>query len=522
ASFYRILSIDAFEISPREIAEIGNYSKKYNISLFESAEKIGNEKVKKITNLINKHLSLIQKESAGQILYYFLEETRLLENLINPKNTDAEKKALNISKFFDKIKSYEVDHPDANLFNIVDWLNISSELGESPLAADTDWNEINAVNILTVHSSKGLEFPVVFLVNLVSQRFPSPERHEQIPIPNELIKETLPAGDFHLEEERRLFYVGMTRAKDMLYLTASNYYGEGKRDKKLSPFVFEALGKLPGKQLLGKNLSFLDYKPQVQSTPSLAKEGPIHIDYLSYSHIETFRICPLHFKLKYILKIPSPPLAAASFGTSVHKALRQFYEEIKAGKKPTKDLILKSLEDNWVKEGFLDKKHENKFFRKGKKFLTDYFQKRFDKNNLPFVMEQSFTIPIGKDLKIGGIIDRVDVLSDGSIEIWDYKTGADVPTQKDVDHNLQLTFYALAASTLKETPFNKDPKNIRLTLYYFDGDKKITTTRTKSDLIKAKEEIIKIRNEIEKSDFRCKGGFLCQRCEYKTLCNKEN
>lgn len=79
------------------------------------------------------------------------------------------------------------------------------EVGESPSITDDDWQENKAVNILTVHSSKGLEFPVVFLVNLVNERFPSRERHEQIPTPEELIKEVLPKGDFHLQEERRLF-----------------------------------------------------------------------------------------------------------------------------------------------------------------------------------------------------------------------------------------------------------------------------------------------------------------------------
>ena len=108
-----------------------------------------------------------------------------------------------------------------------------------------DLKDRNAVNILTVHSSKGLEFKIVFLVNLVSDRFPTRERNEKIPLPDGIIKETVPFDtDFHLEEERRLFYVGMTRAKERLYFTAANYYGAGKRAKKISPFIYEALPKL--------------------------------------------------------------------------------------------------------------------------------------------------------------------------------------------------------------------------------------------------------------------------------------
>lgn len=519
-SFYRVLSMDFFDINPREIAVIGNYARKYNVSLFEAAEKSENKKVTEITDLVKKHLGLVRKETAGQILYYFLESTGLIKNLIDPKSNDAIKKANNISKFFDKLKTYEVDHKDASVSAVCDWIDLSSEIGESPLAADTDWGDVDAVSILTAHSSKGLEFPVVFLVNLVSQRFPTVERREQIPIPDELIKEILPQGDYHLEEERRLFYVGMTRAKDLLYLTAANYYGEGKREKKISPFVFEVIGEAGRglKKKVGNNqLSFLDYESREE--PTTKREPVFHVNYLSYSQIETFRTCPLHFRLKYIFKIPTAPSAAMSFGTSMHNALKDFYTAVKGGAKANRKLLYEYLNNNWIEEGFSSKKHEEKFFEKGKEYLGEYFKKQFDMKKLPVLMEESFIIPLAKDLVIGGKIDRVDDLGDGKIEIVDYKTGANVPTQKDVDHDMQLTFYALAATTLKEKPFNKKPEEVLLTLYYFDGAKKITTTRTRSQLEKAKEEILKMREKIEKSDFKCSGNILCKTCEYKNLCN---
>jgi DNA helicase-2/ATP-dependent DNA helicase PcrA len=544
-AFYRVLSNDYFNIPGRNIAAVGNYAKKYNLSLFEAAEKVDDifvtnetkDRIKKLLGIIKKHLDLVKKETAGQLLYYYLQDTGLLQKLLSPKSPEAEKRAQNISKFFDKLKTYEVDHEDATVPAVVDWLDLSMELGESPLASDTDWTEVNAVNILTAHGAKGLEFPIVFLVNLVAQRFPTIERREQIPIPDALIKEVLPVGDYHLEEERRLFYVGMTRAKEKLFFTAADYYGEGKREKRLSPFIFESLGDraLSAEQSIPKanQLSFLDYEPKAKPSETLVKEGqPIHIDYLSYSQIETFQTCPLHYKLKYIYKLPTPLSASQSFGTAMHATLKNFYEAVSAGKKPTDKLLFDLLKDNWIKEGYSDKRHEHDFFEKGKLYLSGFLREGFNRKVLPVVMEQPFVLPLNNEsriknhggiLKIGGKIDRVDLLPDRSIEVIDYKTGANIPTQKDVDNNLQLSFYALAASKIPTEPFGKAPEKIKLSLYFLDQQQKFSTTRTAKQLEEATKEIFKVRDEIEKSDFKCSGHLFCQnKCEYSLFCRSES
>ena len=90
--------------------------------------------------------------------------------------------------------------------------------------ADTD---TPAVHVLTVHKAKGLEWPVVFLVNCVQNKFPSTRRSEPIEVPPGLIKDTLPGGDFHEQEERRLFYVGMTRARSASTSPAPRTWGAG-------------------------------------------------------------------------------------------------------------------------------------------------------------------------------------------------------------------------------------------------------------------------------------------------------
>ncbi len=541
-SLFRVLSMDYFAFSIRAIVAIANFSRRYSLSLFEACEVVVGKRtltnirlpfisdetragLEKIIAMTHRHLKLLTKETAGQILFYFLQDSGMMKNILEYSAPLDERKAVNITKFFNKLKTYEVEHEDASVPAVLDWIMLSMELGESPLAGDTDWSENDAVNILTVHSAKGLEFPVVFLVNLVSQRFPTIERREQIPIPDALIKEILPEGDYHLEEERRLFYVGMTRARDQLYVTAADYYGEAKREKKISPFVYEALGDETVRQVDSKTvrqqqqLTLLDWQ-KVEEKEQSGKRSTITIDYLSYSQIEAFGLCPLHYKLRHILGIVPAPSPALSFGISIHATLKEFYQRKQQKQTVTKQLLLALLDKNWVREGYSSKSYEQEMHKRGFRYLEEYFTKVFDPKVTPLLLEQQFTIPIraaGRTLKIGGKIDRVDEFAGGRIEIIDYKTGR-MPSRREMDTSLQLSIYAMAAIDIPTPPFQKKPEEIVLSLYYFDVQQKISTTRSAEQLEAEKEKIVNVAAAIEASDFHCSGNQLCTTCEYKMFC----
>ncbi|MDP3918184.1 MAG: PD-(D/E)XK nuclease family protein, partial [Candidatus Woesebacteria bacterium] len=498
---------------------IATNAKKNSLSIFEVIADNTNPKIINLLKLISRHLAVINKETAGYILYEYINEVGIYKKILeNSEDT----KAKNIAKFFDKIKSYEEDLPaqegnkNAGVLAVVDYIDLLTEVGESPSVTDGDWQENNAVNILTVHSSKGLEFPVVFLVNLVSERFPSRERHEQIPIPDKLIKELLPKGDFHLQEERRLFYVGMTRAKERLYFSAANYYGDGKRAKKISSFVTECLSEnlnhkiLPLSGLLNsKKITNPNYQNPKQKQSTINNQV-LSINYLSVSQIETFKTCPMHYKLKYIYKLPTPSSASISFGVSIHNTLKDYFNK--------KTDILELYKKNWIEEGYLNKKHKQEFFEKGEGYLLGFIKNAYDSKIKTISLEEKFTLKINSDLKIGGTIDRVDELGKGRYEIIDYKTGTNIPTQKEVDKNLQLSVYAIALSEM----YKVDPERIVLSLYCLDTQEKITTKRTKEGLEKLKNEILEIKKEIEESDFKCNNGFFCHgKCEYSMFCKSE-
>lgn len=540
-SFYKVLTMEHFEIPARDLASITNYARKFNLSLFEAAEKVGDifvsDKTKEIISglveMIHRHLRLASKETAGQILYYFLEDSGLLKKMISPNTAQDEKKTQNISKFFDKLKTYETEHEDASIFAVVDWIDLSREIGESPLVSDVDWVGENAVNILTIHSAKGLEFPVVFVVNLVAQRFPTRERREQIPIPEELIKEILPEGDYHLQEERRLAYVAMTRAMDRLFLTAANYYGEGKRDRKISPFVFESLGEdairnTPASQrgeqyAKSEQLSILDFAPITNGEAASKPQGlTVPITYLSYSQIDTFRFCPMHYKMKYILGIPTPPSAPQSFGNTLHLTLKEFCERLRQRKDLGEKEVFEIYEKNWAPLGYSSKSHEKEMKEKGREHLRLYLKTPLhNPDNPPLALEQPFSFRLTPSLKIGGKLDRVDKTKDG-IEIIDYKTtdftAKELPDEKALFNDLQLSIYAMAANKVNHPLFSKQPEEITLSLYFFDKGIKVSTKRTLEDIERAASEILRVKEEIEKSEFLCSGSFWCQDCEYKLFC----
>jgi len=528
-ALFRVLSMDIFKIPDIELNYLLNFAKKQNLSLFESLEntnqtflsKSTQEKLENFRKMTIRHLEKSKKEQAGQILYYFLIDSKLFETLSDVDSLKDEKRVQNIAKFFDRIKNFETERENSNIFILVEWLTLMMQMGDSPTAAEIDLHDRNAVNILTVHSSKGLEFKVVFLVNLVSDRFPTRERAEKIPLPQEIIKEKLAADiDFHLEEERRLFYVGMTRAKELLYFTGADYYGTGKRAKKLSPFIYEALPKLQTEPVSAKPLTVSlsnSLSAYQESEKKAEKKQPLKITYINHSNLQMFDICPLHYKAKVIFNIPTPKSPVQSFGISMHNTLYNFYKDVLDGHNPTLTEFKKILNEQWLTEGYVNKKHEKERYDQAQKILTSFYKTQCHPPVKPLGIELKFSFILKNGVKVSGKIDRIDKKGSG-IEIIDYKTGEDNPKAKEA-HELQLAIYALAATKVKDEIFNRKPEDITLTLHFLESNTKKSMSFTKDNLEKFEDELVEKIKEIESSDFKCSGSVLCVNCEYKMLCH---
>lgn len=228
-SLYSLATSEIYQLSLSDCIGCMDFARKRNRSLnyvFKNLEKIeeieiseeGKEIIKKLLRDQEDLLQVSKKENVGRVLYRFLEKTGYLSRLEKENSVPSQLKIQNIAKFFEKIREFIDLAQNESVQVFVDYLETMIQVGDDPAAADFD-PDLDAVSILTVHAAKGLEFDTVFMVGLTADRFPSRERSEALPLPEALIKEELPEGDSHLQEERRLFYVGSTRAKKALYYT---------------------------------------------------------------------------------------------------------------------------------------------------------------------------------------------------------------------------------------------------------------------------------------------------------------
>jgi ATP-dependent DNA helicase UvrD/PcrA len=399
--------------------------------------------------------------------------------------------------------------------------------------------EHDAVQLMTVHAAKGLEFRHVFVIRLASGDFPTRPRRPVLEFPVALMKEEAPR-DFQVQEERRLFYVAVTRAQQSLTLTTVV-----NNRKKPSPFLEDVL--------LDKTLREHDTlrlspkpplsRPQIAAGPhardasqprlfgpaaacprlysrialwSRAYRPPVPEPLrLSATSIDIYESCALKYLFGEAWGIRGGPAAKMTFGRVMHGAIRELSSSLRNGHRMPLDELLAVYDREWPARapaaGFLDDYEEQEYRQAGREQLTAFYRSHTAAPPQVAAVEKTFELPLPGGIVVAGRLDQVNRLAHGAVEIVDYKTGRP-RTEKDAEKSLQLSLYAMAARDVLEM----EPE--RLTFYNLTSNEAVSAARDAKALKQAEKKVLEVAGMIRAREFPPNPGWACRNCEFRPIC----
>lgn len=240
---------------------------------------------------------------------------------------------------------------------------------------------------------------------------------------------------------------------------------------------------------------------------------------LSYTALDTFLHCPLKFKYQEIDKIKAPKSKEAIFGIIMHDVLKSLHDTARLTPLSESE-ILDYFSSRWQSEIYERPEEEAAAFSLAIRILKDYYSKNYPAKFNVLDLESFFSVPIphGAEIHtITGKIDRIDKIDNDAIELIDYKTSRKMPSQENIENNLQLAVYHLGL--VQRWPYLSGQKRkIKVSLYFLKHGEKISAFKTNDDIKNTRERIVKVIDDIKESDFKPKLNPLCNWCGYQSDC----
>jgi DNA helicase-2/ATP-dependent DNA helicase PcrA len=422
---YALAASEVYGLGGEDLTAIVNAARRRNRTLWEIVEELERQPglirvsagtrtgVARLVADLRALTRLAHERPAGEVLYRFLRDSGWLERLATAESQRGAEALQNVARLFDILRSQSSLLADDRAVFVARHIQTLIEAGDDPPSAELD-PEADVVSVLTVHKAKGLEFPIVFMPGLVAGRFPAVGRRDPLDVPPELLPNRETQGDPALQEERRLFYVGMTRARDELILSHAADYG-GSRARRISPFVLEALdlpstAGTPGVgahqvEPLERIGSFEPRQPAAE-----VPLGPITEPLtLSFGQIDDYLTCPRKYRDQHVLRVPVAPHHAMIYGAALHKAVQEFHRRHARGDVMTEAELIDAFEVAWRNEGFLTREHEEARLEAGRAALRRFRTEQLQPGAVvPAYVEREFGFLLNGD-RINGRWDRVDI-----------------------------------------------------------------------------------------------------------------
>ncbi len=437
------LFIDFLNIDILDVFKVLEYCRRKKISLHDCLrspkilEKINLEDQKNILSFYELLKDLSRKADNQNLMDFLenlIERSGYIKFALSNKNSWEELNKL--EAFFGQARKLAQNHKDAKLSDFVSFLNLLKRYDVFLKVPDSYGPKKEAVNLMTAHSAKGLEFDYVYITGLFDGHWGHRKRRKNFNLPIDVFLEV------GLEDERRLFYVALTRAKREIFLSFSRE-DQNQKLRLPSQFISEINPKLV-KEIKTASLESEFLKKVVLKKPvKKPAENDIFKDEvflanmffdqgLSVSALNNYLECPWKYFFENLLRLPKAPNKNQMYGTAVHLAFEEFFKRYRNNEKPnSKDLIV--FFENALRRQPLDKNDYEDALKKGRKSLSAYYD--FYKNSWPKNIKTEFTIngvilgevKIGgkkRELVLRGKLDKLEFIgvSDREVNVVDYKT----------------------------------------------------------------------------------------------------
>lgn len=436
----------------------------------------------------------------------FLENAELREERV--PSGRGEVVFYNLGKFSQAISDFESIHfhssPVEKYQSFAGFLRYRAENAYSEGWQDNAFVSPDAVRIMTVHQAKGLQWPVVFIPQIVKNRFPAKGGGGRT------AWHLLPADAFNNaaryrggeEDERRLFYVALTRVQKFLHMSWAPHNGN-RTAQQPSDFFNEVLAS---KYVKRRNQDYTD-RQRRDPTP---KASVANIT-LSFSDVKYFFECPYQFKLRILYGFNAPLDEALGFGKSLHDALAEVHARALHGEEVSPDEAA-SLVDRHLRAPYAYPALREQLENAARNVINAYIRKNAAEfKNLEF-SEKAIEIALGDGVSVAGRIDLVRKIDTGEVTIVDLKSND--RAQAEAVTETQLHIYALGYQELTGQPADY------VEIYELDEQKQ--KRRSVDD-----DFIADVKRDVREAAMALRSNTLppkahkktCSQCDYCNLCS---
>lgn len=480
---FRLMHFDYFDIDPRDIAIIARETRKNKEKIIRWRELMGNSALLKSLNLhtreaivsLEMNLTYWQKEFNNITLQVLFEKitTRggILSWIMNQSDKTWYMQVL--TTFFDFLKEETARNP---LLSLKEFLSTIQKMLDNNvrLSLQKIIHSDNGVNFVTSHSSKGLEYKYVFVIGCVSKQWEGQtERNFGFKIPATITEN---AAHDKEEDERRLFYVALTRAKEYLQIS---YAAKDANEKEFvsSRFVVELTQdekirvehvNVTDEQIIKYKFDILQFTepPVIPLIDSVYLNQILENYQLSVTHLNKYLKCPISFYFENMLMVPSARTASSGFGTAIHESLKDFFNKMLADEQkrfPTVEYLSEvfKLKLKNVHSHFTPTEYKNYEEYGSIVVLPELYETYINEWKKDVLLEHEIKNVEFKGIPIKGNVDKIEV--DGkSVNVIDYKTGKYTsnkskllpPTDKEPrggDYWRQIIFYKILIENDRKT-----------------------------------------------------------------------